>query len=298
MTALGPLGAFGASVTWAYATARYARASRDVGSVRINQARALVAFPTFAVGGLALHGLDIFRGMTWQTVAWLLSSIIGSYVLGDSVFLTAARRAGVTTALSIASTYPLWAALLGVFLAGEPFGLKRSVGTGLSVLGVIWLVRLSGVVRESDRLTRRDAGGLFLSFVTSLLWAMNSICVKKGSVGFDVFQVNTLRFGVALGLLSLQTLRPSARALPSSPSGGWAPVIPALVADAFFGSLFYVYGLSHTDLAVGATLSSLAPLISVPVAIAAGEETWSGQRLAAVVATVSGIAILVGGGGG
>lgn len=296
MTALGPLGALGASVTWAYATTRYVRASRDVGSVRINQARALFAFPAFTAVGLAVHGARLFEGMTWQTVAWLLSSIIGSYVLGDSVFLTAARRTGVTTALSIASTYPLWAALFGASSSNEPFGTRRALGTGLCVLGVIWLVRLSGAARD-DEGKRRDLGGVLLAIVTSLLWAANSVCVKKGAQGFDTFQVNSLRFGVALLLLTLQTLRPSARGLPRSPSGGWGGLVPALVADAIFGSLFYVYGLSHSDLAVGATLSSLAPLISVPFAVLSGEEAWSGQRLLAVSTTVSGVVLLVGCGG-
>ena len=51
--------------------------------------------------------------------------------------------------------------------------------------------------------------------------------------------------------------------------------------------------LAHTDLAVGATLSSLAPLLVVPVAIAMGEERWSPARFGAVLATVLGIALLV-----
>lgn len=298
MPPLGPLSAFGASVTWAYASGRYTRASREVGSVRVNQMRALVAFPVFTAAGLVLHGPHLYGGMTWSTVGWLVASIIGSYVLGDSVFLTAARRAGITTALSIASTYPLWAALFGVVVEGEPFGLQRSLGTCLAVAGVVWLVRLSGAGREAHRTGPRAMDGFALAIATSLFWAMNSICVKKGSAGFDPTQVNSLRFGVAIVLLTLQRLRPSLRALPGSPSGGWSKVAPALVADTLLGSFLYVHGLSHSDLAVGATLSSLAPLVSVPLSIAAGEETWSPHRLAAVITTVSGVVILVTAGAG
>jgi drug/metabolite transporter (DMT)-like permease len=71
------------------------------------------------------------------------------------------------------------------------------------------------------------------------------------------------------------------------------PLLPALVADSIVGALAYVYGLSHTDLAVGATLSSLAPLFSVPFAIAAGEERFDARRSAAIVVTVAGIVLLL-----
>jgi drug/metabolite transporter (DMT)-like permease len=105
--------------------------------------------------------------------------------------------------------------------------------------------------------------------------------------------VNALRYSGAFALLTAQTWLPSQRSLPRTPSGGWGPVIPAFIADALLGSSLYVYGLSHSDLAVGATLSALAPLISVPVAIVVGEESWSASRLAAVVATVGGVVLLV-----
>ena len=64
-------------------------------------------------------------------------------------------------------------------------------------------------------------------------------------------------------------------------------------AEACIGSSLFVYGLAHTDLAVGATLSSVAPLLSVPFALVYREERWSGSRFAAVTATVAGVIALV-----
>ena len=58
-------------------------------------------------------------------------------------------------------------------------------------------------------------------------------------------------------------------------------------------SSLFVYGLAHTDLAVGATLSSLAPLMSVPFALLYREERWSLPRFTAVTATVAGVVILI-----
>jgi drug/metabolite transporter (DMT)-like permease len=229
--------------------------------------------------------------LTIDAASWLLVSIVCSYALGDSLFLTASRRVGITTALSIASTYPLWAALWGTVVDRERLGPVRGAGMLLAVGGVMWLVQLGHA--DPIRSDRRDWGGIVLALVTSLLWALNSIGLKRGSLGMNLLDVNVFRFGVAFVLLLPQILLPSARGLAGAPAGGWRSLLPALLVDCVLGSLSYVYGLAHTDLAVGATLSSLAPLISVPFAVLAGEEPFDARRLAAIFTTVAGVALLV-----
>jgi len=288
----GPAAAFIASVTWAYATARYARAAREVGSTRVNAMRAFTAFPVFVLLYAAFGTGPVLSRLDFTRTTFLVVSVVSSYGGADTLFLMAARRIGVSTALSIASVYPLWASLWGVVVDGEPLGPMRAAGILCAVAGVIWLVRLSGG-SDSAAGERRDARGLGLALVTSLLWAANSVGVKQGATDLDPLGVTAFRFFVGLVLLAPQLAMPGVRALPRAPSGGWLPVLPALVADAILGSLAYVYGLSHTDLAVGATLSSLAPLVSVPFAIALGEERWNRVRFAAIVLTVSGIALLM-----
>lgn len=288
---LGPVAAFTASITWAFATTRYSRVSREVGSARVNLARAIVATSGFAALRLATGGGPLMSGLTMGAASWLVLSIVCSYALGDSLFLTASRRVGVTTALSIASTYPLWAALWGTVIDREPLGPLRGAGMLLAVGGVMWLVQLGR--GDGAEANRRDWGGVVLSLVTSLLWAFNSIGIKRGSVGMNLLDVNVFRFGAAFLLLLPQIRLPSERRRAASPGGGWRSLFPALLVDCVLGSLAYVYGLAHTDLAVGATLSSLAPLISVPFAIAAGEDRFDARRLAAIAATVSGVALLV-----
>src|SRR5581483_8845738 len=225
------------------------------------------------------HPLD---GLEPRRALWLLASVVCSYALGDSLFFTAARRLGVSTALSIASTYPLWAAAAGALFAGERFGPARAAGTLLCVGGVIALVRLARAPDEKHE--GSFSSGLVLAAIVSLLWAGNSFSIKQGSIGLDAWQSNTLRYSMALVLLAAQTrfLAPSPR---PAPAGGWRSLLVPIIADAIFGSVFFVYGLSHSDLAVGATLSSLAPLISVPIAVVMGEEKWSLPRLIAVATT-------------
>jgi drug/metabolite transporter (DMT)-like permease len=287
---LGALGALGSSCTWAYASTRYAAASRDIGSPRVNLARAVLVVPIYWIGMIVLHGAHPLDGLTPTRALWLLASVVCSYALGDSLFFTAARRLGVSTALSIASTYPLWAAAAGALIAGERFGPARATGTLLCVGGVIALVRMARAPDEKHE--GSWSSGLALAGITSLLWAGNSYSIKQGSIGIDAWQSNTLRYSMALVLLFAQT-RFLAPPPHPAPVRGWRSLFAPIIADAVFGSVFFVYGLSHSDLAVGATLSSLAPLISVPIAVLAGEEKWSPPRLLAVATTVGGIVLLM-----
>jgi drug/metabolite transporter (DMT)-like permease len=61
------------------------------------------------------------------------------------------------------------------------------------------------------------------------------------------------------------------------------------------GSFFYIYGLSHSPLAVASTLTSLAPVLSVPVAIVLGLERFSFVRTLGICLVVLGLCFLVGG---
>jgi drug/metabolite transporter (DMT)-like permease len=288
----GPLAAFGSAVTWAFASVRYSQVSGAIGSPRVNLARAMIVAPFYLIIGLALHGKGLFD-LDLQRTGWLLLSVMGSYAFADNLFFSATRRLGVPTALSIASTYPVWAVLVGVVLRGERFGLSRCVATAMCVLGVATLVRLAPK-RADEAAKESSSWGFVLAGLTSVLWAVNSIAVKFGGTGLDVSQVNSIRYGFAL-LILVVVVRSSDRGRRGlAPArADWKALLPAIIADGVFGSSLYVFGLAHSDLAIGATLTSLAPLISVPMAIVLGEEKWSAPRLLAVTVTVAGAVMLV-----
>ncbi len=98
---------------------------------------------------------------------------------------------------------------------------------------------------------------------------------------------------VALCLIIGKVVYPKERiTLPISVYRSWYWLF---IFEAFGGSYFYLVGLSHSSLAIGSTLASLAPVISVPVAIALRLEAFSWKRTAAVITVVFGLFLLVGG---
>src|SRR4029079_10772957 len=96
---LGAAAAFGSSAAWAYASARYALAAREVSPVRVNLVRMLAAWPVFIAIGLGQGTLG--RGLSPRPLGWLTLSTLCSYALADNLFFAAARRLGVSSALAI-----------------------------------------------------------------------------------------------------------------------------------------------------------------------------------------------------
>jgi drug/metabolite transporter (DMT)-like permease len=197
----------------------------------------------------------------------------------------------VSSALAIASTYPLWAALKGTLIDGERFGPGRALGTLLCVGGVAAIIKTGRAAAEPEQPGDGRALGVPLALATSVLWAGNTIGIKAGSVGLPFYTVNAMRYGFALAILGGLVLLGRAPGA-TRPARGWARLVPAIVIDCLVGSACFIYGLTHTDLAVGATLSSLAPLLALPFAVWLGAERLTFAKLAAVIVTVGGIVLL------
>lgn len=290
---LGAVAALGTSLSWAYASSRFALAAREVSPMRLNLARVTTTLPALAIAAYLSNAL--IRGVTFQHIAWLTASALCSFVVADSLFLASARRIGVSSALAIGSTYPLWTTLGAAFTGGEHLGVARACGLILCVGGTIAIILLGDdSVERGDRMTSRSAfmAGIGLAGATSMLWATNAIATREGSTGLSPLTAGWIRASIAMVLL---------RALvhiakiggPTRPSSGWLRLLPAICVDGVLGSICHTYALSHANLAVGTTLSSLAPLISSPFALWFGVERFSLSKLLAISATVAGVVVVV-----
>jgi drug/metabolite transporter (DMT)-like permease len=290
----GPLCAFLASVTWAVGSSAYARLSLHHSPFAVNFSRALVALPCFLVAAFLTEGASAFSGIGAGTLGWLALSILGSYGLGDAAFLASTRTLGVPGALAIASSYPLWTATLGVLTRGEGLSLVQSVGLVASVAGLITVI-LSG-----GRGAARGPGSLWvgvgLAFATSLFWTLNTYAVSEAGRALPTPVANAVRMAMALAFCALFGAVAAPRRALILSAAEYRRFGLLLFIESVGGSYFFIYGLSHSPLAIGSTLSSLAPVLSVPVAVAFGVEKFSVSRTIGVFLTVAGLALLMGGG--
>jgi len=232
---------------------------------------------------------------------WLLVSVVGSYVVGDGLFLVSTQILGVPVALAIASTYPLWSAFAGWAFLGQGVNPAGLAGVILVVAGVVTVVR-----GRSGRADEPHAGappthgpgrttGVLLASATSLFWALNTFAVAKGGEGIPFASVNTVRMGLAAMLLLLLRLVVPRRATPLLlPARELRRAWPVLLLEGVGGTALFVIGLTRSPLAVAAALTSLAPVLSVPLALAIRRERVDGRTLLGIVVVTVGVIVLVG----
>jgi drug/metabolite transporter (DMT)-like permease len=305
-TLLGPFCAFMSSVTWALGSTSYSRLSRGHSAFAVNFGRAAAALPIFIAAAVYLAGglgaaLQAYRSATPDDLAWLALSILASYGLGDVFFLWATRSLGIPAALAIGSTYPILTAGVGVIFQGEKLSALQLAGLLITVAGVIAVILSQGEPTPASSegaqtapagLTRKRTG-VWLAFGASVAWSLNAIGVSHGGRHLDPMVGNTFRMIFALFMTA---------GLGRVLTPGHEVMLPVrlirknlwiILFEAFGGSTFFLYGLSHSSMAVGATLSSLAPVLSVPIAWFAGLEKFSWSRTLGVCAVVLGISLLV-----
>ncbi|MEK6579126.1 MAG: DMT family transporter, partial [Bdellovibrionota bacterium] len=280
---MGPFCAFMSSVTWAFGSAGYSHLSRTYSAFSVSLMRALIALSLFFIWALVSAGsfstlYGEYRLVSIHTVEWFTVSMFASYGFGDILFLWATRHVGIPTALALASSYPIWTGLFGLVFKNEPLALTQAVGLMMTVAGMVLVILHSPempIYSGQSTLKGSRAKGVFLGFAASFFWALNSIAVSEAAAGTNLPVSNTVRMGIVLIMSAAfcLILTPQARLL--LPLKEVKKYFWLFAMEAFGGSAFYTYGMTHSTLAVGATLSSLSPVISVPVAWIAGWEKFS-----------------------
>lgn len=305
---MGPAAAFSASITWAVGAVAYSKLSHSYPAYIVNLHRILVGLPAALLILTLMGGWGEAVGtLSFEKVGWALMVVLAGYALGDAIFLMSSQRIGGPASLAIASIYPLWSALWGAFFESEPLGHWQILGI-VSIVGGVVAVILSGAksedlapvvprMQETESRPRRfdhRAMGVALALLASFFWALNSVAVGKLGQGMNPHFVNSLRLSLALILCPLiGVLMNGKTSLRLIPMKTLKPLLVVFGIECILGPFFYVYGLSHSSVAVGSALTALAPAISVPVAVAMGREKFSKLKTAGIFAVIAGIYLLL-----
>ncbi len=311
-SAWGPLAAFGASFTWAIGVLAYSKLSERYPAYIVNFYRILVGLPFFLIAVVFFRGNfeEQWQSLGTEQINWALLAVFSSYAFGDSLFLMASKRMGGPGALAIASVYPLWSALGGVLFRGEALSVVQIVGILIVITGSMTVIlsdrRSQALIPPTPRLqdipkkrrflpnTSGMGFGVFLALMTSFFWASNSVAIAKVGVSLDAFFVNALRLGMAFFLCPLVgLLMHGLKSFRLFERRELLKNLPVIAVESIGGPFLYVYGLSHSSLAVGAVLTSVAPAISVPMALLLGREIFNGRKILGVIGVVAGVWLLL-----
>jgi drug/metabolite transporter (DMT)-like permease len=292
------------SVTWAIGSSRYSKLSKTTSPYAINFSRSIFSFPFFLIASLVVMGgitplLVAYRSVTLSQVGWLTASSMASYAFGDAVFLLSAQAIGIPSALAIGSIFPIWTALAGYLFQGELLSSYQIMGLLIAVSGVV-IVILSdvpsiGAQQDPKPEKRVFIRGVLLALVASFMWTLNNYSINQAASGTTAVVTNSVRMLISIMLVPIVARGVKYRGKLVISRQSFRSMSWVFFLEACLGSFFYIYGLSHSPLAVAATLTSLSPVIAVPVAVVLGLERFSFVRTLGICLVVLGLCFLVGG---
>jgi drug/metabolite transporter (DMT)-like permease len=285
--AFGAACALGAALAWSITSLLARTLMPHYGSVTINAVRSGIAGALLIGCVMVVDGPGVLTAMSGRAFLILAVSIVAAIGIGDSVFFESTRAIGLGRAMTIATTYPIGAALMAVVLYGERITPPIAAGTLLTLGGVALIV---GV--RSEARPERLWFGVWTAVVASVAWAVSAVLMKTPLQEIEPLTAQAIRLPLASALLWLTPwTRGAAAALRQ---GGQGPLlrIGALSVITAASSVLFVASLKYAGVAVGSVLSSTAPLFALPLGVMfLGERVSVWTVLGALVAVV-GIVVL------
>ena len=284
---LGAAYALAAALAWAVTGLLARSIIEDYGSVTINAVRWMVAGVLLVVCVVARDGAAALVTMSWQTFTLMALSVV-CIAVGDTVFFESAHAIGVGRAMTIATIYPMGAALLAVVFFDERLTAAVVAGSLLTLGGVAAIVGSRPGEMAPDRLWF----GVWTTALASAVWAVSTAVMKPPLREIEPLTAQAIRLPMASALL---WLTPWARGAASNlRSWGRRPLLRIAVLSVVtaISSVFFVASLKYAGITVGAVLSSTAPLFAIPLGVIfLGERVSLLMVLGAAIAT-AGIVVL------
>jgi DME family drug/metabolite transporter len=205
---IGELAALGAAVSWTASALLYGKALQQTKPIPANIVRlsCTSAVLLLVLSAAVYVSPSALRPETAALAA--LSGIVG-LGLGDTLYMVSLKLIGVTRAVPITCTYPLFNFIWAAFLIGEKPTLPLIFGAVIIFLGV-WLLSHENKT-DSQRQSGLISKGVVAALSAAILWSISiavmDIAVKQTPSLNDAFTINTIR--TAATALLLLTLSPA-----------------------------------------------------------------------------------------
>jgi drug/metabolite transporter, DME family len=295
---LGELAALGAAVCWAVAPILYRRALFSASPMSANIVRCATNAAVMLVLLFGLGWAGAFARLPLEVVLLTVVSGLIGLGLGDTLYLYALKSVGVSRAVPLAATYPLFSLLWFTALLGQPLAWTAAVGAVVILLG-IWLLS-----RERGDSTVHFTGkialtGVVLSLLTAVVWSvsismMDVVVSMPGVSTLDAnYAVVTMRIAaMAVFLLMLSPLLDKGKGFLKLKRRTVIELcVGGLIANAL-GWLLMNYSFLNILEAQAVPISSTTSLFSAFAGFALFHEKFSLSNVLGAAVVVAGVMLI------
>lgn len=185
---IGEFAALGAAISWAIAPLFYRNALADTNPVSANIVRCVTNGLVLTVLLIASGAVDVLACLpTWVILVTIISGAVGLGV-GDTLYMLGLKTIGVSRAVPLASTYPLFSLMWAVFFLRQPLSFMALTGAAVILVG-IWLLSKKNNQSAADAKGKRLLTGVVASLATAVAWSVSltlmDVVFASGISGFD-----------------------------------------------------------------------------------------------------------------
>jgi drug/metabolite transporter (DMT)-like permease len=291
----GELAALGTAVCWSAGSNFFAAAGRRMGSVVLNRLRISAAM--VLLGATLL----ITRGSPWpgwatpaQVGVLALSGLIG-FVFGDTWYFRALVILGPGRAALLASTAPLFTAVIAWPLLGERLGPLALLGMAMT-LGGVWWVLAARSAKAPEHIEGSVAMGVFAGVLGALGQAggyvLSKLALRSGLDPLSATMVRVTAACAAVWLLAtfegaaVRTLA----ALQERRAAGF--MLAGAVCGPFLGVTLSLAALHWIPAGIAASITAIYPIFAILLAARFHGEPLTGRAIVGAVVAVAGVVVL------
>ena len=217
---------------------------------------------------------------------WLAGAGLGADFLlyNYGVERTAANVAGLVVNIELISTI-----VLAVYILGERLSLRRVLGGGITLAGVL-IVTADGL-RLSDLTGSSRTLGNVLVMLAGIAWSVFAVAQRRAQIGGNLFQRLTPIFSVATLVMLPAMLRREAWVV----GGGVLPIVMFAILTIFgTNAVYWIYGRAQEliEVSVLSILLCAIPVFAVLFAYALLNERLTAQSFAGGAVIIAGIAVI------
>ena len=201
---IGEFAALGAAISWAIAPILYRNALANTNPISANIIRCVTNGIVLTVFLVAFGLVNILASLPpWIMIITIVSGVIGLGV-ADTLYMLGLKIIGVSRAVPLASTYPLFGLIWAIGLLGQPLSYSAITGAAIILLS-IWLLSRKNDAELSTHNRKTVIIGIAVSLSTAVIWSVSltlmNIVVSSSSSDLGTnYAIVTLRIA-SLALL-------------------------------------------------------------------------------------------------
>lgn len=293
---IGELAALGASLSWAIAPILYRKALLSTKPLSANIVRCATNAAVM-IAALLLFGLaGTLAALPMKTLFLVIASGVIGLGVGDTLYMIGLKYVGISRAVPLAATYPLFSLIWATFLLGQSISIFEVLGALIIIFG-IWLLSRERCREETCAKGKLLFIGLAASLVTAVIWSVSITMMNIAVSGLTSLGANyaiiTLRIAsVALFFMLLAPFLDRDHGfIKMKRSIVIALCVGGLVANGV-GWLLLNYSFQNTSLTRAVPISSTSTLFASIVGFMLFREKMTTRAVLGAIAIVAGICVI------